>query len=276
MTIIMMAVVLTNHGYAMDNQQISGKDGNKEIIIENIFRQLNSESMEERYYALIKINMNIDKIQLTERLIQAILHLAKKEVETEESTTAGELGEEYNGELTEALGNTGDPRAIPYLFKLGSGTSLARSLAKIGEPAILPLIERLHDKIAGYRSSAAYALGELIKENKLSLEVRDTIKKELINELKRDRNRHPDRSIKWYGIRSLEKAQIREAIVRALRYIAEAGDEDVIPIIEEIAKNDPYYIKKKDRKTGKMRSIYPVRREAEKALKKIKQKGGRK
>ena len=247
---------------------------------ESVLKRLGDVSMEERNLALFEINENIKNYPLTDEIIETILNLAEKEQKGKEYTMRGELGEEYLSQLIIALGNTKNPRAIPYLIEyLGSGTSVAHSLHRIGEPAIDPLIKKLHDEMIGNRSSASYALGLFLKPDEdgylAKVEVREKIKWSLIKELGDSRNKQPEKSIEWYKFRAEERAEVRTNIVRALGYLAGSGDTDVIPLIESAAEGDPYFLdmsKKKDYRGPEKK--YSVREEAQKVLKKIKEKKG--
>ncbi len=105
----------------------------------------------------------------------------------------------------------------------------------------------------------------------VSGETKKKIKQELIKELNNVRNRNPEQSIPWYEIRARERADVRRNIVTALGYLAESGDKEVVPIIESLAKDDPFFLdmsRKKDYK-GPVKK-YLVREEAEKILEKLK------
>jgi len=250
----------------------------KNIRNESILKSLKYGNMEERYSALVDINRNITKHPLTDLIINEILCIAEKEYKRKESLSMGELGEEYSSELIIALGNTQDSRAVVYLMEyLGGGTLVARNLIKIGEAAIDPLIEKLHNEIIGFRINAAYALGEFLKQKEgkyvLKGEIKDKIKKELINELQKNRNKHPEKSIEWYEIRAKERASVRREIVKAFGYLVERGDTEVLPIIESIAREDPYFLdlSKKNNYTGPEKR-YIVREEATKVLEQLEAK----
>jgi len=238
--------------------------------------RLQQENIEERYLALSDMNNQITMHSFNNALIEQILFLAERERKYQESLAKGELGEGYLSQLIEALGNTKDPRAIPYLLGyLGSGTAVASSLYKIGEPAVAPLIQKLQCEIVGYRSSAAYALGLFLKSERLvRRETREMIKQALIRELDNPRNDDPRKDTEWYEFRAQERANVRLNIAKALGYLAETSDKEVLPIIESLAKEDPYYLdmsKKKDYKGPQMR--YLVREEAQEILNQLKEKG---
>lgn len=228
-------------------------------------------SMSERLDALTEINLNADN-SLSKETIEQILLLAEKQRKDQEYTTSGEFGELYYSAIIDALGNTRDARAIPYLIdNLGSGTAVSRSLRKIGSAAIDPLIIKLHSDVVGYRERAAHALGMFLRpDDKQHLdnnEIREKIKKAFLEELKVSRNQNPDKSIDWYEIRSSELASVRKNILQGLGYLAEAGDNNVLFLIKSAAEKDPYYLdmSKKSNYSGPKKR-YIVREEARKIL----------
>jgi len=70
-----------------------------------------------------------------------------------------------------------------------------------------------------------------------------------------------------------KRASVRRNIITALGYLAETGDKEVIPIIESLAEEDPYYLdmSKKKNYAGPMKR-YTVREEASKILERLKEK----
>lgn len=273
--LIILILVMSKSLFSFSYQNKFENNEDENIRNELILETLRNGNMEERYSALVDINKNIKKYPLTDLIINEILCIAEREYKRKESVSMGELGEEYSSELIIALGNTQDSRAVVYLMEnLGGGTLVARNLIKIGEPAIDPLIEKLHDKLIGFRISAAYALGEFLKQKEEKYvakgEIKNKIKKALINELEKDRNKNPRKGIEWYEIRAKECASVRLAIVRALGYLAERGDTEVLPIIESIAKEDPYFLdlSKKKNYTGPEKRFI-VREEATKVLEQL-------
>jgi len=276
--LVLLVLILSVFDLTPAKQDLYAATENKESKNESLLKRLNHPSMKERLNALFEINETIDNHLLTEEIKERILHLAEAEHKSEESLSKGELGEQYQSQLIAALGNTRDSRAVPYLLNyLGGGTAVARSLHKIGEPAIDPLIKKLHDEVVGYRSSAAYALGLYLKpegEGYIAKgEIREKIKQALLKELKDPRNKEPEKSIAWYEVRANERAGVRRILVRGLGYIAETGDNDVLPIIKSAAVDDPYFLdmsKKKNYQGPQKRFV--VREEAQKVLDGLKAK----
>jgi len=240
-----------------------------------ILKQLKEGDIPEKTGALEEINSYQWNCPLSIEIVNELLNLAERKRKGTDYVRKGEFGLSYDFELIKALGNTRDPRSIPYLIDSLS-SSAAKGLHKIGEPAIEPLLKRLHDESAGYRSGAARALGLFLRPNEGYMakgEVRERIKEELIKEFRNPRNGDPDRNVEWYETKGAACASVRENIVTALGYLAETEDKDVIPIIVSVAEKDPYYLdmsKKKDY-TGPQKR-YPVREEASKILERLKEK----
>src|SRR4030042_3731567 len=254
------------------------KKSKDEILQEkSVLKQLREGTISEKTNALQEINNWKSIYPLSTEIGAEILLLAEKKREGSDFVRRGEFGLSYDIELIYALGNTRDVRAIPYLMDDLSDPAAKEGFHKIGEPAIEPLIEKLHDKLDGYRSGAARALSLYLKPNEGYLaqgEIRKRKKEELIAELKNPRNNDPARSIKWYEIEAQGRAGVRENIIVALGYLAEEGDKEVIPIIKSTAEEDPYYLdmSKKTNYTGPQKR-YMVREEAKKILVRLKTKG---
>jgi len=250
----------------------------EEKIRESDLSTLRRGSFSDKTNVLKKLNAVAEKCPFNQYITNEIISVAEADQKREEYLSAGEAGELYISQLVKALGNTHDPRAVPYLMRFfGGGTAVDRSLVKIGDAAIDPLLLKLSNDSPGYRSSAALALSLFLKPNQQGSAAKgkekDKIKEALIKEWRNPINQNPERSIQWYGIRAQERANVRRNIITALGYLAETEDKDVVPIIESAAEKDPYYLdmsKKKDY-TGPQKR-YPVREEASKILERLKEK----
>jgi len=93
---------------------------------EQLSEEIKSNDMSTRTVALDYINRNSKNAPLNKETIEQILFLAEKQRKDNEYTTKGELGELYYSALLAALGNTRDPRAIPYLIENLGGTAVSR------------------------------------------------------------------------------------------------------------------------------------------------------
>jgi hypothetical protein len=235
-------------------------------------------SMAERLDELTEINDNADA-PLSKEAIDQILFLAEKQHKDQEYATHGELGELYYSALIEALGNTRDSRAIPYLIKNIGGTAVSRGLLKIGVTTIDPLITKLHSDVVGFRSGAAETLAFFLKSDDkqylAKTELREKIKKAFIEELKDPRNQNPNKNVEWYGHRARERADVRRSILNGLGCLAEAGDKEALLLIKSAAEKDPYYfdISKKKNNYHGPQNRYMVREEAQKILDRLKANG---
>jgi hypothetical protein len=275
--LIMLNIFLVSAvSYSSAQSVLAGKGDEDCVISQSSLDKLREGSISEKAATLERLNAIADKCPFTKYIKDQIISLAEVDQKKEEYLSAGEAGELYISQLTKALGNTHDPRAVPYLMKFfGGGMGVDLSLVKIGNAAIDPLLLKLSDDSPGYRSSAALALSLFLKPNQQGSaakgEEKDRIKEALIKEWRNPRNQNPERGIQWYEIRAQELASVRQNILRSLGYLAETGDKDVIPIIESIAKDDPYYLdmsKKKDYTGPEKR--YTVREEAKKILERLK------
>ncbi len=251
------------------------KSDNERLYEKRLLEKLREGDIPQKTVALEEMNNYRWSCPLGAEIVEEILRLAERKRQGSDFVRKGEFGLTYDFEIVIALGNTRDIRAIPYLIDDLSGSAV-NALHKIGEPAIEPLIEKLHDQSTGYRSNAARALGLFLRPNEGYMakgEIRERIKEELIKELRYPRNNDPGRNIEWYETKGAANASVRRNIVTALGYLAKTGDKEVIPIIESLAKEDPYYLdmsKKKDY-TGPPKR-YTVREEAITILERLKTK----
>lgn len=142
------------------NAEDCNKNEEDRVREESNFNILKRGSFSDKTTVLEELNAVADKCPFTENIRDQVISLAESDQKREEYLSAGEAGELYISQLIKALGNTRDPRAIPYLMKFyGTGTGVDLSFVKIGNAAIDPLIDKLHDDSPGYRSSAALTLG---------------------------------------------------------------------------------------------------------------------
>jgi len=169
--------------------------------------------------------------------------------------------------LFDSISNMKDDQAFALFIRIGVPTALA----KYGDKGIIAILEKLdtttscNEKYAPIR-----VLEETLKQKAEGYiaqgKVRSSIKKSMINEL--DKSKQPNTSVEWYEKRARECANVRVQIVRALSHLAEAGDKEVLPLIKELAENDPYFINLRKNKDDKgPEKKYLVREEAYKFLK---------
>lgn len=130
------------------------------------------------------------------------------------------------------------------------------SISNFGKDAIEPIVMTLNtSKDTQGKASRIYMLGEMLKPKEkgyvASGETRKKIK-ELLIQFVKDTDQY-----------------VRSASVQAL---GESQDKDVIPIIDNVAKNDPYFFESKDKTTGKIEQVYPVRKKAKEVLEELKAK----
>ena len=231
----------------------------------NILAMLSSEDIFERYEAITLINKNPSII--SPPIIEKLLYLIEKEMNTHESSSIQEFQEDgYGWDLCTALIKSNDTRAIPYLI-----ARFDFRVATFGESSVAPLIEKLHDNNRGFRSFAARTIGEYIQKksenNTLKEETKVIFKKELIKELDHERNKDPSRDIERYKRKARGLATVRQFILKALGMIAALGDSDVILHIKKAAQKDSSYWDMSEKKnySGPKRR-YRVREKAQKIL----------
>ncbi len=156
---------------------------------------------------------------------------------------------EYYLHITRLVRCTKDPRFIPLYLKEMTGNSQAnKALAELGETAVAPLLDKLANGNYRERHSSAFTFV-------LMLKLKDCV----------------------YPLSEKSKIKIKEALIKSssdvsghVRFsvvmaLGELNDISNIPLLEKIAKEDPYSRKKAD---GSV--VYPVREEAQKLLEKLK------
>jgi len=167
---------------------------------------------------------------------------------------------EHEVVLIEILGEFRDPRAIPAMMKSLRWVGLrADPFAKMGPVILDPLIKKLSDKKARYRA-LVYLGGvmEIMPQYGYSISEEDKkrVKEELVKVLKGE-------SLKLTAIEALGK----------MAFLYEYSEyEDIIPLLEKIARTDPFYREKIDKAGRKIGRYYPVREEAQELLKQLEAK----
>jgi len=249
-------------------QEVSNTDFKKEI--DDNYQKLLSVDFKERDRAVFFLN-SLKKEELNEKIYKVAVDLLKMETERRkevyEFARKGGVAENlpkdivyanserfgmYYVYLCELTGKSGDKRLLPLLVEHCLGRKV---LLYFGDAAVEAVIEVLKTSdIRARKRSAIFVLAEMLKPKKegyvASGEVKNKIKKVLIQATS-ENDRH-----------------IRQVSVRAL---GESGDKDVIPILEKIAKSDPFLVRKKDAKGNVLKEYYLIRKEARKALKKIRE-----
>ncbi len=260
------------------NNQVFSNEKSEEKISQWI-KQLNDEDWRIRDRTVAYLN-KLEENQKTEKVKAALISLLKKEIIIEKDgkeivrqgipcppPCEGEGHMEYVMNLVEVVAQLRDPRTIPFLVQLTSFPEVRIAIVEMGEPVIEPLIDQLINGLN--KLDAARTLGLMVKKKEkgyiTSATTKGKIKQALLKALQA--NKHPmDKSIEWYEVRAMQRARVRLAIVEAL---AEFSDKDLIPVLQGIAKNDPYSYTKDFGPVG----TNPVREEAQKILEKLKKEG---
>jgi hypothetical protein len=232
--------------FAQDNPKIENM-----IVVLETSTPANAVAMLGKFLDLIN---GSDWNKLTpnqrDRLVQAFIYQLKKGRMVSEK---GESEEAFK--YLELLGKIGgrlkDPRTIPVLVE-GVGTGyFGNALAKIGAPAIEPLLKKYDSADINEKDIILYVFQKMGAS-----EIKDKRKKVIACILRGSKD--------------------TEAFIRgkAIKTLSELGDANVIPALEEIEKNDPE-IYEVDTSSGSWKGYgkykrYIVREEASEALKKIK------
>jgi hypothetical protein len=243
----------------------------KDVEMEMYYKRLSSEKFEERNEA-VHFFYEPEIEDLGSPIMKALIDLFRME-------------EEKNAKVKDFFKKGGTADKLPndiayvnsrpyglyylYLCRLASKSKdkslldlLLRScwdpeaITNFGDDAVEPVINALKKPgNPGGRITVIQILGEMLKPKETGYvaggEIRNRIKEVLIQETK-DGDRY---------VRST-----------AVRVLGDSRDKDVIPIIDDVAKNDPYFYEKKDESTGNIEKFYPVRMTAKEIAEKLKAK----
>jgi len=241
---------------------------------EAYYKKLLSSDFKDRDHAVFFFN-HFNKEKLSEKIFISATNLLLEEIEREKivedlfrkgcladlptnlSYITSENYGMYHFHLCELVGKSGVKTLLPALVKY---CPIPKVLINFGDAAVDPVINTLLISTNPIgKMNAISILGEMLKpkqEGYVALgETRKKIKDSLIEATSDKAN------------------EVRQRAVRAL---GDSWDQDVIPLLEEILNNDPYCaedalipdIDKEILQSGKV-TRYPVRNEAEKALKKL-------
>jgi len=233
----------------------------KDEGIETILKQLKNPDWQER--AKVMYPYKLKRFVKDERMKVALISLLEKENKLFNTFHDYEKYDElqvkkywvYYRNLSGEVALLRDERAIPAVVNsYGWGQAVVGTLENMGEPVVVPLIEKLNSKYSvakRYDFSIIRILEKIVEKHTLSGESKAEIKKVFIKALKD------------------EEPHVRKYAVRGLGNI---GDTDVIPLIKSLADNDPCEQVEMFEGREKKIYLYPVREEAKKALEKLKEK----
>jgi len=162
---------------------------------------------------------------------------------------------EYYANLIWAVTSLSDPRSLNALLgAIKTGNMVTSTLAAFGTIALDPVIGKLQDKEE--RLAATVVLVQMLEPKNVQ-KVSDPVSREKIKKV-------------LMNATSDESDSVRRMAIEGL---AKLGDTDIIPLIENAAKNDPYdqseFIRALGGKPDK-ENHYPVRERANELLKKWK------
>lgn len=241
----------------------------KDVEMEMYYEKLSSEKFEERNGA-VEYFYELKDEKLEEKYMKALIDLIKREVEQiekfndflQKGGTADTLPKEiayrnsreiglYHLYLCRLVSLSGD-KALLNLVLRNCGDP--ESIANLGEDAVEPVLDALRTSQSPHgKFSRIGMLGEMLKPKASGYVARGNTRnkiKELVIQYVKDSDRY-----------------VRSASVQAL---GASQDKDVFPIIDDVAKNDPYFYEKKDERTGNIEKVYPVRMTAKEILEKLK------
>jgi len=262
--LLILAIPLINLAVAQIQDNLSPKDK-----IEENYKKLNSKDFTERREGAYFFS-KLKKGEIPEMVFKSTVQLFKEELGREKikedffkrggiadklPTDIAYLNSEayimYQGYLCNIMGKSGDKTLLPLLVQ---HCLEARVLNNFGEAAVEPVLNVLETvNNPGQKMSAIFVLTEMLKMKDEGYTPRGKTRRNIIDALVKalkDSNRY-----------------IRSVSAEAL---GESQDKDVIPIIDDVAKNDPYFYEKKDESTGKTEKVYPVRMKAKEVLENLK------
>jgi|MudIll2142460700_1097286.scaffolds.fasta_scaffold03047_2 hypothetical protein len=262
--LLILAIPLINLAVAQIQDNLSPKDK-----IEENYKKLNSKDFTERREGAYFFS-KLKKGEIPEMVFKSTVQLFKEELGREKikedffkrggiadklPTDIAYLNSEayimYQGYLCNIMGKSGDKTLLPLLVQ---HCLEARVLNNFGEAAVEPVLNVLETvNNPGQKMSAIFVLTEMLKMKDEGYTPRGKTRRNIIDALVKalkDSNRY-----------------VRLVSVKAL---GESQDKDVIPIVDDVAKNDAYFYEKKDENTGNIEKIYPVRMKAKEVLENLK------
>lgn len=132
---------------------------------------------------------------------------------------------EYYAELITVVTTLKDPRAVNSLAGCITTGGIATSgLAALGRTALDPVLGLFDSSDENTRQSAAIAMVEMLDQADISGDssAKEKVKRVLIRSAKDDNH------------------NVRLAAIGGLEKLLRLGDVDVIPLLEDMAQNDPY------------------------------------
>lgn len=204
---------------------------------------------------LIEHPDNADQVKVT--LIQLLAEENHSFIETKnpppDSDASDDVGE-YYAELVDTVSSLNDDRAIPALVgAMTTGGMAQRGVLKYGDKALTSVMEQLKSPDALVRASALGMATGILGQKKAAASHALVIS--LI-----------ESSLKDPG------AVVRREAVQEIDCLPER--RDFIPVLEEIAKTDPDKLPGKALDGGDGDEFYPVRYDARRALRHIKNNEG--
>ena len=194
----------------------------------------------------------IELLSREDTLIEAQSEEVKK---TGKTLTEGYLN--YYGDLIAAVAGLNDPRALNALIgAMATGGMADRALAKLGPPALDPLIAKFQSSDALVRGAAARALTTMW-EPEYQVNFSDSVSRRKLKTVFLKAASDDDGGIRVAGVRGL----------------ALMPDADTLAVLRKLAESDPLRMPGEADEGG---PFYPVRQAAKRALDQIAQSGNSK
>ncbi len=242
--------------------------------IEQTIKQLQSENWlkrEEAANTLAGLQPELRTDKVMNALVGELERCGKKKKGMGEGETEYCVGLSYSVAILQ------DDRAFSYFVRLGDPVALL----KYGDKGVKTIVEQLdRRKSCAEKIMVVDVLGDAVNQGDGRYKkkgyvaqgtVKEGVKKALIKILRESKN--PDKNIEWFVYRANDCAVVRKRTAKALSYLAESGDTDVLPIIESMAKDDSYYWVPEGKPDEESNRKYDVREEAQKVIDELKAKG---
>lgn len=204
--------------------------------LDQYLQDAKNENVQVRTAALIKLNheLEIGAIQLNNKIIETAHELIKAEMNGTYKYQPEEDGENlYKWQLEELAIKINDQEVLPYLFRFIDYKHSREAIVKQGAKSLDALIRLTNNfqKMKGGEKRASLQIFKMMIENNADNNSRGKIKERTLKIL-----RENDSGVKT-SITSIHNTAIyiKQPVLDIFRAL---GDKDLMPVIEEVSKND--------------------------------------
>jgi hypothetical protein len=228
----------------------------QKLAFDDLMNQINFETSGTRakpealnkYFSLHPEQADQVKLGLTQLLSQENYYFVESKNPPPDSHEEDDIGEHY-AELIDVVSSLEDDRAIPALVgAMTTGGIAQRGLMKYGDKALVPVLGQLKNRDALVRA-AALGMGIALLERQ-----NDSASQARIRELIRSSLADPKPVVRTHSIREIGCL---------------ADRQDFVPMLQQIAKTDPWKLPGKADDGGDGDEFYPVRSDARQILRDI-------